>query len=47
VSFVPIADAHTNPAGVIVVHVTKDHVERAPRIESGDVRGPRRGGRQP
>jgi hypothetical protein len=40
VSFVPIADAHTDPAGDVVVHVPKDRVESAPRAELEDALHP-------
>jgi hypothetical protein len=40
VSFVPIADAHTNPAADVVVHVDADQVKHAPHIEPGDVLTP-------
>jgi sporulation protein YlmC with PRC-barrel domain len=40
VSFVPIADAHPNPSGDIVVHVPKEKVKHAPRIEPGSVLTP-------
>jgi sporulation protein YlmC with PRC-barrel domain len=32
-TFVPIADAHTNPSGDVVVHVPKEKVKQAPQIE--------------
>jgi len=40
VSFAPIADAHPNPAGDVVVDVTKDQIQHAPRIEPDDVLTP-------
>lgn len=40
VSFVPIGDARTNPAGDVVVSVTKEQVEHAPRMEPAEALGP-------
>jgi sporulation protein YlmC with PRC-barrel domain len=39
-TFAPLSDAHTNPAGDVVVHARKHRIEGAPRIEHGDVLTP-------
>ena len=40
VNFIPIGDAHPNFVGDIVVHVPREEVRNAPRIEPGDALTP-------